>query len=233
MKTICSLDNVYETERKVYSTNLKRIEEISMLIQKSNEERLLGKSPLSESDFNKFMLAWQEEKEVLLENNKCVSKCSQVVYKNIDTIMNFLNNLPNVYQQATVEDKQKLLRMIIERVTYDTETQKMSVKLKPVFQALRIAKQNENNLSGNVVTFKKVAVKTVLDYLVENIDISLKNEVTTLERLYNTEKEPIYKALFINGAGKGVLLEHLSKFFNVVKTEEYQEVEYKLQKLVA
>ena len=35
------------------------------------------------------------------------------------------------------------------------------------------------------------------------------------------------------GAGKGVLLEHLSKFFNVVKTEEYQEVEYKLQKLVA
>ena len=34
-------------------------------------------------------------------------------------------------------------------------------------------------------------------------------------------------------AGKGVLLEHLSKFFNVVKTEEYQEVEYKLQKLVA
>ena len=37
----------------------------------------------------------------------------------------------------------------------------------------------------------------------------------------------------LNGAGKGVLLEHLSKFFNVVKTEEYQEVEYKLQKLVA
>lgn len=40
-------------------------------------------------------------------------------------------------------------------------------------------------------------------------------------------------AIFKNGAGKGVLLEHLSKFFNVVKTEEYQEVEYKLQKLVA
>lgn len=66
--------------------------------------------------------------------------------------MKFISNLPNTYQKATIEGKQRLLRMIIEKVTYDTETQKMSVKLKPIFQALRMAKQNEKYKSEKDTT---------------------------------------------------------------------------------
>ena len=58
-------------------------------------------------------------------------------------------------------------------------------------------------------------------------------KVRTLKTLIVPNEKAPEGAISVNGAGKGVLLEHLSKFFNVVKTEEYQEVEYKLQKLVA
>lgn len=203
-KIVKALDSVHETENKVYSSNMKRLEELNMLIKKSNEERILGKSPLSESDFNNSMLAWQDEKESLLESNQIALKCSKNFYDNVDIMMKFISNLPDTYQKATIEGKQRLLRMIIEKVTYDTETQKMSVKLKPIFQALRMAKQNEKYKSEKVTTLRKVSNKTLLDYLAENVEISLKNKVTTLKRLLDTKKEPFVSALLKYGAGGGI-----------------------------
>ena len=168
---IKALDEVYSNENQVYVTNTKRLAELNTLIMKSNEERLLGRSPLSDVDFNNQMQKWQEEKELLSENIKTASKVNKTVYSNIDTLMKFLSNIGDTFKNASIESKQRLLRMVCEKVTYDTETEELTVKLKPIFQALRIIKDNENLCSKKVTTLPKVSSKTVLDYLTKNIEI--------------------------------------------------------------
>ena len=118
--------------------------------------------------------------------------------------MKFLNNLPNVYSSATVESKQKLLRLTIEKATYDTETEDLTIRLKPIFQALKILKDNTKFSSEKVTTLPKVSYKTVLDYMAKNIEISLKNKVTTLEKLTVTKKEPHNETQIKNGADNGI-----------------------------
>lgn len=203
-RLIEALDNIYATENQVYTTNTQRLKQLNLLIQKSNEERILGKSPLSESDFNNQMKAWVDEKILLAESIQTASKINKSVYTNIDTLMKFLQNIDDTYKNASVENKQRLLRMVFEKATYDTETQQLNVKLKPIFQALRITKDNLKLYSKKVTTLPKVSSKTVLDYLAKNIELSLKNKVTTLEKLVITEKEPQIEAHFKNGADDGI-----------------------------
>lgn len=203
-KLIQALDEVYSMENQVYNTNSNRLKELNSLIQKSNEERLLGKSPMSEEDFNSQMLKWQEEKELRTENIKIASKANKTLYSDIDTLMKFLQNVDDTYKNATIENKQRLLRMVCDKVTYDTETEKLTVRLKPIFQALRIAKDNQKLYSKKVTTLPKVSSKTVLDYLAKNIEFSLKNKVTTLQKLSITEKELQKEALSKNGAEDGI-----------------------------
>ena len=174
---------MYSTENQVYKTNSKRLEELNTLIQKSNEERILGRSPLSSDDFSKQIQKWQDEKELLSANIKSASKVNKTVYSNIDTLMKFISNIGDTYKHASVENKQRLLRMVCERVTYDTETEELKIKLKPIFQALRMIKNNQKICSNKVATLPKVSYKTVLDYMAKNIELSLKNKVTPLESL--------------------------------------------------
>ena len=190
---------MYAAENQVYTANSKRLKELNTLIQKSNEERILGNSPLSDSDFNNQMRLWQEEKELLAENMQTASKVNKSIYSNLDTLMKFLNNIPEVYKNASVEHKQRLLRLVVESAAYNTETEQLKVKLKLIFQALRIVKDNQKLCSDKVTTLPKVSYKTVLDYLAKNIELSLKNQVTTLEKLVITEKEPQNEALSKNG----------------------------------
>ena len=88
--------------------------------------------------------------------------------------MKFLQNIDNSYSNANIENKQRLLHLICDKVTYDTETGKLTVKLKPIFQALRITKDNSKLCSEKVTTLPKASGKSVLDYLTKNIEISLK-----------------------------------------------------------
>lgn len=203
-KLIKTLDEIYSTENEVYASNTKRLSELTTLIQKANEERLLGKSPMSEDDFNSQMLIWQEEKELRSENIKTASKVNKSLYSNIDTLMKFLKNIDNTYKNATIENKQKLLHLTCDKVTYDTETGKLTVKLKPIFQALRIVKDNSKYCSEKVTTLPKVSGKTVLDYLTKNIEFSLKNKVTTLKTLIVPNEKAPEGANSVNGAGGGI-----------------------------
>ncbi|MEE3349058.1 MAG: recombinase family protein [Candidatus Gastranaerophilaceae bacterium] len=203
-KLIKSLDEVYSTENEVYTSNTKRLKELNTIIQKANEERFLGKSLMSDEELSSNMLKWQGEKDILTENIKAASKMNKSVYGNIDTLMKFLQNIENTYMKANIENKQRLLRMVFDKVTYDTETKELTVKLKPIFQALRIAKDNLELCSKKVTTLPKVSSKTISEYLAKNIEISLKNKVTTLKNLSIKEKTDYNEPASVNGAGCGI-----------------------------
>ena len=203
-KIIKALDEVYATENEVYNRNSSRLSELTTLMYKANEEKLLGKSLLSEADYTEQINRWQEEKSILSENISKASKMNKTVYKNIDTLMKFLHNLPNSYANADTLGKQRLLRMVIEDAIYDTETQHLTIKLKPIFQAFKIIHDNSNDSSKKVTTLRKVSSKTLSEYLGENIKLSLKNRVTTLENLANIKKEPHSETQILTGASDGI-----------------------------
>ena len=73
---------MYSSENQVYNKNTKRLTELTTLIKKAHEERLLGKSPLSEEDFNAQMNQWQDEKSMLTENIKKASGMNKTIYNN-------------------------------------------------------------------------------------------------------------------------------------------------------
>lgn len=176
-RIVRALDELYSIENQIYNKNINRLTELTTLIKKAHEERLLGKSPLSEEEFYTQMNQWQDEKMVLSENLKKVSGMNKTIYSNISTIMKFLQNLPDTYANADTLGKQRLLRMIVDEVTYDTDAQHLSIKLKPIFQAFKIISDNSNNCS---------------------------QKVTTLESLTNIEKEPLNETQILTGAGDGI-----------------------------
>ena len=118
--------------------------------------------------------------------------------------MKFLHNLPDTYANADTLGKQRLLRMIVDEVTYDTESQHLSIKLKPILLAFKIINDNSNNCSKKVTTLRKVSCKTLSEYLAKNIELSLKSKVTTLKSLANTKIESLNETQILNGAGDGI-----------------------------
>ena len=99
--------------------------------------------------------------------------------------------------------------MTFEEATYDTETEVLRLKLKPIFQALRILKDNAEIHSKKVATQSKVSNEELLQILSKNIEISLKSEVATLKKLSITKEEPLNETLSVNGASNGIELEKL------------------------
>mgnify|MGYP007043619828 CR=1 FL=1 len=108
------------------------------------------------------------------------------------------------------------VRMIVDEVTYDTDAQHLSIKLKPIFQAFKIISDNSNNCSQKVTTLRKVSCKTLSEYLAENIELSLKNKVTTLESVANIKKEPHNETQILNGTPDGTLHELFNKILQPV-----------------
>ena len=58
-------------------------------------------------------------------------------------------------------------------------------------------------------------------------------KVRTLKTIIVPNKKAPSGAIFKNGAGNVVVLETISRLLKVVKNEEYQWVEFNLQKLIA
>ena len=68
--------------------------------------------------------------------------------------------------------KNKTHIQIVEKKTGKFKKFPINSKLKPIFQALRMIKNNQKICSNKVTTLPKVSYKTVLDYRAKNIELS-------------------------------------------------------------
>ncbi len=104
--------------------------------------------------------------------------------------------------------------MLIEEIQYEYANRELTVKLKPVFEALRLIKLygNHENASEKVRTLKKPLNREVLEYLNEQIALMVNSKVRTLEtRIVPTKKDPLSEGLNVNGASVGSLLQPLAQ----------------------
>lgn len=205
-KIISSLDELYIVENQLIDTKTKRIKELDHLLKKSYEDKLLGRLPASfnEERYNSQCMEWQQERDLLAVEIKDSGDINRSIYKNIDLIVDFCNRIPNLFINADLDTKRLMLRMLIDEIQYaDGE---LTVKLKPVFEALRLIKLygNHENESEKVRTLKKPLNREVLEYLNEQIALIVNSKVRTLETRIIPNKKAPEGANLLNGADDGI-----------------------------
>lgn len=201
---LSNLDNLYVAENDLIEYRLNRVKELGNIIRKSREEKLLGKSFISDDIYNSQMSEWQKELDMLKINIRESKSINKRIYNNIALITKFCSEIPELYKNADIQDKQLMLRTIIDEISYaDGE---ITVKLKPVFEYLRLIKdiETKTKLSDKVRTLKSV----------DNIEINVKNpaivclpitkKVRTLKTRIIPNKKAPEGANDVNGAPDGI-----------------------------
>lgn len=207
-KITSNLDELYIVENQLVDTKSKRIKELDHLMKKSYENKLLGKLPPSFTDemYNSQYEEWQRERDLLAIEIKESGNVNRSIYKNIDLLINFCNRIPELFVNATLENKRLMLRMLIDEIQYDHVNKALVVKLKPIFEALRLIKLSgiNENKDEKVRTLKKPLNTEVLEYLNDQVEECINSKVRTLKTLIIPNKKAPEGANFNNGADDGV-----------------------------
>lgn len=201
-KIISSLDELYIVENQLIDSKTKRIKELDLLIKNSYEDKV--KRIISEEDYIEYTTNWKQERDLLAIEIKDSGGMNRSIYKNINLIVDFCNRIPDLFIKADLDIKRLMLRILIDEIQYADG--QLTVKLKPIFEALRLIKLNGNfeNESGKVRTLKKPVNREVLEYLSEQIALIVNSKVRTLEtRIISNKKDPEGSNL-LNGAEDGI-----------------------------
>ena len=106
--------------------------------------------------------------------------------------------MPELYLKATLEEKRLILATITDKITFNEDTNTLSVQLKPIFEHLRQIKMQEKKVfSENLFTLHRTlenrseSAKEALQSDVKNISTSCltRTQLTPI----NTEIESSYE----------------------------------------
>ena len=128
-----------------------------------------------------------------------LSENSRETVRRIDILIDFANRIPELYLKATLDEKRLILTTITEEITYNEDTNKLTVKLNPLFEHLRQIKLHKNEsfsadletLSGTFEKRSDSAKQTL-----KNDEQNLSNVVMIGTRInaINTEIEPPFES---------------------------------------
>ena len=200
-KILNCLDELYFVENRLINTRSQRLKELEQLIKKSYEDKILGKLPASMTDeiFKQQYEGWVRERDLIAIEIKESNDINRTIYKNIDLIIDFCNHIPELYVKSDLDNKRTMLRLLIEEILYNHIDTELSVKLKPIFEALRMIKESEK-----VRTLESPVNSEVWEYLEEQVEELVNSKVRTLKTLIVSNKKAPEGADFKNGAPDGI-----------------------------
>lgn len=124
-----------------------------------------------------------------------LSENSKDTVKRISILIDFANRIPELYLKATLEEKRLILNTITESIIFDEDTNRLKVKLRPVFEHLRQMKaKRKQKFSASLKT-----LTGTLETRSESAKQALKKDCLTLSNVtmigtrksgLNTEIEP-------------------------------------------
>ena len=135
-----AIDDLKKYEHKSIEELRKQYDDVvdsitSHLIQKNND--------ISDVTKGEILRKLEAKKESIARN---IAENSKDTTKRISILIDFANRIPELYLKATLDEKRLILNTITESITYDEDTNKLTVKLRPVFEHLRqlkLAKKQE------------------------------------------------------------------------------------------
>ena len=159
---------------------------------------------MREEDILNTLEEYGEELDKLLINAKESNDINKAIYKNINLLLHYCHNIPTLYIDGSIKEKQFMLRTFIDSIEYYEG--ELTVKLKPIFDSLRQLK-NANILELNSVkgrTREKLSNSEIAGILTQNITESLKIKGRTLKTLIIPNKQDPEGSNSINGADSGI-----------------------------
>ena len=123
-------------------------------------------------------------------------------------LTDFANHVPELYLKATLEEKRMILTTITESILIDDEAETIIVKLRPVFENLRLAKQSFmaglEKLDGTLQTRSERAKQALLNIHPKVNDFI---DYGTRKKLLNTKIEPNFNGSIENNVENTTILE--------------------------
>ena len=119
--------------------------------------------------------------------------CCRLYCNNSDYIFRFLHGCRD----------HTMLRLLIEEILYNHIDTELSVKLKPIFEALRMIKEAERH-DEKVRTLEKPISSEVWEYLEEQVEHLVNSKVRTLKTLIIPNEKDPEGSNSLNGASNGL-----------------------------
>ena len=108
---------------------------------------------LSEETCNEALSKLEKRKLAINCEIMNLSKNSRDTVKRINILIDFANRIPELYLKATLDEKRLILATITDEITFDEDTNKLTVKLNHVFEHLRQIKlQKKEVFSADLET---------------------------------------------------------------------------------
>ena len=203
-----SLDEMYKIENTTSAYRNNKIKELETLIKRNHESIMLRNIPkgMTEEGILKNIEEYSEELDKLLISAKESNEINKNIYKNINLLLHYCHNIPTLYLEAPIKEKQLMLRTFIDTIEYYDG--KLTAKLKPIFDFLRKLKNSNvleiNGLKGR--THENHSNSEIAEILTKNISDSLKIKGRTLKTLIVPNKKAPEGANSLNGASdKGII----------------------------
>ena len=196
------IHELQQYEKQTLNSLKKQYEDLTEIISNGIKQKLSGELKVDNDTFNELQQKWQTEKDRLAIKISELSTNSNDTMTRMNILADFANHIPELYLKATPTEKRLIVATITDSIEYYDG--KLTVKLKPIFEHLRLIKA-ERMLSENLYrTLETRSTKAKEGFCKTQDVINQIDDYRTRKTIINTKKEPHIETQFINGAGGGI-----------------------------
>lgn len=146
---------------------------------------------MEDDTYNELIEQWQKEKQEISNKIANLSESTKNTITRMNLLIDFANRIPELYLKATLDEKRMILATITESITIDGESEIITVKLRPVFEQLRLTKQSFNaNLENLYGTLENHSTQEEQTSQKINSNVSYISNYGTRKSTLNTKIEP-------------------------------------------
>lgn len=190
-----AIDDLKKYEHKSIDELRKQYDEIVDCIAEKLMQKNTDKLGVSETTRAEIIRKLEAQKDNIAHKITNLAENSKDTTKRISILIDFANRIPELYLKATLEEKRLILNTITESIIYDEVTNKLKVKLRPVFENLRQIKlqkkqefsQSLESLTGTLETRSESAKQALKN---NTLDLTKITMIGTRRSTINTEIEP-------------------------------------------
>lgn len=190
-----AIDDLKKYEHKSIDELRKQYDDLVDCIAEKLTQKNTDRLGVSEATRAEIIKKLEAQKEVIAHKITNLAENSKDTTKRISILIDFANRIPELYLKATLDEKRLILNTITESIIYDEDTNRLKVKLRPVFEHLRqlkLQKKQEfsadlKTLTGTLETRSETA-KQVLEN--EQKILTKITPIGTLKNRLNTKIEP-------------------------------------------
>jgi len=129
-------------EHKSIKELQQQYDKITDTVANAVKQKLSGELKIDDDTYNELINKWQDEKREIGNKINNLSESTKDTMTRMKILTDFANRVPELYLKSTLEEKRMILTTITESILIDDEAETIIVKLRPVFENLRLAKQS-------------------------------------------------------------------------------------------